>query len=575
MIELKHVDLKYHDHIIFDDANIIIPNQKLVGITGKSGSGKTSLLYMLGLISTNQKYEYYINNQRIDIKKQKSELKKHSFAYIFQDNALPEYLTVEENIQLYGQLSHQTIDEERIQNLLRIVHLQALNEQRTDTLSGGQRQRLALACALAKNPEVIIADEITASLDLDNAKNIINILKELVKLGKTVILSSHDARIIEQCDVVYQINNHKIEALNNFTIGYQDISIKHSFNHKVNPYRWFSKFDFGASKIEKTLVVLIPVIVSMILLCLTGLKNTTINNYTSKINSGSYDVKVECNDASVDFIGKFSNYKGIENIYPIHDLYTTEIEVNEKSYSNYAIEITSIFTKESKVAITAFMAKKYNIEIGDIITINIEGLKNNNFTVEDIIDDKLFYANGNMGIYLPGEYYEDDLNSSTYLIEFNDVDQINTVIQKIYSEYPNSLCVVSDSEYQYQLNKLKELQNNMNKIISSSIIIEIVILSIIQGIGVNTHKKELSILLANGLSLKDIVFLNSYIQLRQIIKSILLLVIGGLIMNNMIIITVQNVLLIIIILLVVYTIPSVSRSILILYYQPEKILKEM
>lgn len=215
MIRLENINVSY-DKDIFKDGRIIIPSGKISAIIGESGVGKTTLLYILGLISPEKKVEYFWNEKNIELDNdiECSEFRKKKIGYIFQDNNLNEKLTIKENIEISAKIAGVNYSEEDIIELLKYVNLEYNVDEYPAKMSGGEKQRLALACALAKKPELIIADEPTSALDEKNAKMLLEILKNYVhKSNNKVVVATHNLKIAEEADVIYKIENEDIKIL--------------------------------------------------------------------------------------------------------------------------------------------------------------------------------------------------------------------------------------------------------------------------------------------------------------------------------------------------------------------------
>lgn len=210
MLRLKGIQIAFKERVIEDGA-LTAPSGKLTALTGPSGSGKTTLLYCAGLISSNSDYEYELNGKHVDLwsEQEKGEIRKTKIGYVFQENNLNTRLTVRENIRLSAALGGADTGDARMEELLRQVGLEGRGKEWPNTLSGGEQQRAALACALAKEPELILADEPTSSLDEANTMEILSLLKAAAKAGKTVIIATHSPVVLEQCEVVYEIRDKK------------------------------------------------------------------------------------------------------------------------------------------------------------------------------------------------------------------------------------------------------------------------------------------------------------------------------------------------------------------------------
>jgi len=200
-----------------------IPEKSFVTISGPSGSGKSTLLNLLGLIEPVQEGKLFLLGQEIGrmSEKEKNRVRRYQVGFIFQQFHLFPILTAEENIQYF--LTRQTLPKQevaaRTKEALELVGLWEHRKKRPSELSGGQKQRVAIARALAKQPEVIIGDEPTASLDQKNGKGVMEILKEFVERGKTVILTTHDSMVQSFGDMNLHLVDGRIEGGGNVVLA--------------------------------------------------------------------------------------------------------------------------------------------------------------------------------------------------------------------------------------------------------------------------------------------------------------------------------------------------------------------
>ena len=124
MIALSNITLKF-EHTLIKRGAITIPDNLITVITGKSGSGKTSLLYLIGLISSNTSYEYIFDGKSIDLKSDTklSNVRKKQIGYVFQDNSLIESLSIADNIKHSAKIAGHTLSEDEVVDYLTQVHL--------------------------------------------------------------------------------------------------------------------------------------------------------------------------------------------------------------------------------------------------------------------------------------------------------------------------------------------------------------------------------------------------------------------------------------------------------------------
>ena len=209
IIELKDICIEY-DRVILDHASISIPAHSITLIRGKSGSGKTALLYCISLMDTKSKYQYYYDHRLIG-EKDRNNIRKECISYVLQENDLLAHLDVRGTLQYFAHIHNKHLSDKDIQDYLDKMHLDVTLNQNVMTLSLGERQRLSIATALVSNPQVLVLDEPTASLDYENEIEIYNILKEL-SAHMTIVLASHSEEAIKYADIVYTLEDGRLTS---------------------------------------------------------------------------------------------------------------------------------------------------------------------------------------------------------------------------------------------------------------------------------------------------------------------------------------------------------------------------
>ncbi|NWN46099.1 ATP-binding cassette domain-containing protein [Candidatus Phytoplasma pruni] len=177
-----------------NNVSLKLPNKGLIFILGKSGSGKSTLLNLLGGLDKYDSGDILINKFSTQEWKQNDldNYRNGVIGFIFQEFNLMESMNVYENIALANELQGQKPDNKLIYELLKEMELSGYEERKINELSGGQKQRIAIARALVKKPEIILADEPTGNLDSKTSEQIFNILKKLSQ-DRLVLIVSHDA----------------------------------------------------------------------------------------------------------------------------------------------------------------------------------------------------------------------------------------------------------------------------------------------------------------------------------------------------------------------------------------------
>ena len=211
----KSYNTSYGKLQILKNISVSFEKGKFYAIMGRSGSGKSTLVNILGLLDDFDDGDYYLND--INVKqlndKTKSKIRGLNIGFVFQSFYLNKNLTAYENIILPTYINDKMDDtkrKSRALNIMKKLEIIDRREHKPSSLSGGEQQRVAIARALINNPDIIIADEPTGSLDSSNELEVLKILKEISKQGKIVIVVSHNPIIKNYADILYKINDGKI-----------------------------------------------------------------------------------------------------------------------------------------------------------------------------------------------------------------------------------------------------------------------------------------------------------------------------------------------------------------------------
>ena len=209
MIKLENITKTIGKKVILENLSLKINQGDLVAIVGKSGSGKSTLLNLLGLIDGDYSGHYEIFGQKnvlVNSAKSQAIIREH-ISYLFQNFALIDNETVEYNLMLalkYVKLPKKD-KVKKIEEILERVGLSSTLHQKVSELSGGEQQRIAVARAILKPSQLLLADEPTGSLDPENRDLVLNFLLDMNKEGKTVIIVTHDIYVAQQCNRVIEL----------------------------------------------------------------------------------------------------------------------------------------------------------------------------------------------------------------------------------------------------------------------------------------------------------------------------------------------------------------------------------
>lgn len=439
MLQISSLTIKYGKRVIIDNQDMSFEKGQITGIRGKSGAGKSSLLNVLGLIKTpNKECRYCYEGQIIDIfdEENSSSFRMNHIGFIFQQGNLMRNLSAVENVML-PQLMCETDEEEIVQKAddwIKYVDLEDVKNSYPEELSGGEEQRIAIARALINGCDIILADEPTASLDSENSRKIMQLLKRLAhELNKIVIVVSHDKETISYSDVIYEIENCRLKLVEGSLEGNSDkeknyVSSRNEIKHKkigsfIKKYEKLRRTEY---KLNRILIVITAIVVAIASLSV-GFGNAFTESQKEFINSisdrrllvindtlglnatGDYNGALAFNEDTVKFIegipevdkaypfynftsygiaadtgsnagiaileseGKKLIYKEYENTYLAdgNEFYVSPL-FEEENVSGYLLEGSSKQLDDESVYLTYIMAKEITENPEELIGKNIE-----------------------------------------------------------------------------------------------------------------------------------------------------------------------------------------------------------
>lgn len=190
--------------------NLSINDGEMLAIIGKSGAGKSTLMHILGCIDDFESGDYLIDDINVkDISNgKKAEIRNKKIGIVMQDFALIEEYTVIENVMVPLLFDKSKKNKKKTAiKAIESVGIGDLTNKAVNKLSGGQKQRVAIARAIVNDPVFILADEPTGALDSNTSLEIMQVFKDLNKLGKTIIIITHDKDVAQKCDRIVEMKD--------------------------------------------------------------------------------------------------------------------------------------------------------------------------------------------------------------------------------------------------------------------------------------------------------------------------------------------------------------------------------
>ncbi|EGO7553775.1 ABC transporter ATP-binding protein [Enterococcus faecalis] len=217
VLEMKNIYKKYgekHTEVIaLKELSFAVKPGEFVAVIGPSGSGKSTFLTIAAGLQAPTSGEVIVGGQSLNklTKKQRLAQRFQKIGFILQSSNLVPFLTVEDQFHLIEKVDKSRKNSELKEQLLETLGLKELRNSYPRDLSGGERQRVAIACALYHEPDVILADEPTASLDTEKAFDVVQLLaKEAKEKDKGIIMVTHDERLLKYCDRVVRIRDGEL-----------------------------------------------------------------------------------------------------------------------------------------------------------------------------------------------------------------------------------------------------------------------------------------------------------------------------------------------------------------------------
>lgn len=199
--------------------NLDVKQGEFISIIGPSGSGKSTFLTISGGLQQPTSGEIKINDISFThlSEKERAKLRFKEIGFILQSSNLIPFLTIQEQFFLVDKINKEKMKSANIENLLKSLDIYDLKDKYPRELSGGERQRVAIGRALYNEPNLILADEPTASLDTEHAYEVVKLLvKEAHEKQKATIMVTHDHRMIQWSDRVFEMRDGKLVETKDF-----------------------------------------------------------------------------------------------------------------------------------------------------------------------------------------------------------------------------------------------------------------------------------------------------------------------------------------------------------------------
>lgn len=431
MIIIKDINLAFKKPLI-TNGNMQIPYGNTVGLIGKSGTGKTSLLQEIGLLTYTESMQYTFDEININTcsKEIKTILRKNDISFIFQDIHLFNKLTVIDNITFHANLAGKQIEKQEIHELLDFVNLDIDLVSDLKTMSGGELQRLAIVCGLVKDAKLFIFDEPTAYLDADNKKVIIDIISKLAhERNKMVLVATHDKQVQESLDTMYRIENQKLSLIKESTCKDSTLPVD---KNKVsfNVLKQFIKTIERPTIISKILIgTMISILLSAIVLSLVYVDSFQEKTGSSLLELLHYQITVTHAKEKVISIREQTELKQIYHEYDIYSWIPISGNIKGKNRELAGVELRPYQANEIpslSVQHTTDTINQFNREIPNTIYITYELYRNLN------TDNTSFTFNIGDGI-------ENTISASKVLKPSIDIGQRIYIPYTIYLQYITSL----------------------------------------------------------------------------------------------------------------------------------------
>ena len=404
MITLRNICKNIGQNEILKNVSLSIQRGEFVAIIGQSGSGKTSLLNIIGTLDEPSSGSYIFDKYEVTKldKDEKAKLRRENIGFIFQRYNLLSLLTARENVSLPAVYAGKKTDfrNERAKNLLSDLELESKINSKPNELSGGQQQRVSIARALMNGGDLILADEPTGALDSKSGIMVLNILKSLNKEGHTIVLVTHDQSIAAQAKRIIEIKDGEILKDSSTAYEKQEIKIEKmkaevkTFTLLKNQLFECFKIAFSsilAHKLRSILTMLGIIIGIASVVCVVALgkgSQEQILASISRLGTNTIEVRPGKGFGDIRSGRTWLNVSDLRTLRTLPQLEAVEARVNSSAIVTY--KNISLNARGEGVGINEIKIKGLELEAGRVLS--IDDIKNNSNVV--VID-----YNGHQGLF--------------------------------------------------------------------------------------------------------------------------------------------------------------------------------
>lgn len=468
-LKLKNIKKEYKvnkkvSEVIFEDLNLDFKSGEFVCILGESGTGKSTLMNMLGGLDLNYQGDIFIDNKKlknIDL----DDYRRERVGFIFQNFNLISNLTILENVMIKLDMAKMKHSDKisKSKEVLKRVGLEKEMYKRPNELSGGQKQRVAIARVLVTNPDIILADEPTGSLDFENSIKILNILKEISEEGKLVIVVTHSNKVIDYSSRLITLEGGQVITDEMLEERLIDKNFDSTEGKNINI---LTSIKFGIRNIFNNLkrnilislassIGIIGIVISLYIG--DGVKDFIDKEINDKANPKILDIKkkgtnelYEVDYFDYDDINNISNIKNIDYLYK-QAIYTNSVSINYNNKKYDLVTFSSYNSISNDDIIYGSIPNDNEIVISEYLASKMSSLSN----YSDIIGK-------NIDLYIVD-------NSGTEPFMINEVVKISGIYKR------EKISFIADSMYAYiSYNSLNNIYLKNNKpLLSTNISIEV------------------------------------------------------------------------------------------------------